>query len=147
VEDHPTPIDELERVFRIHQASDLLRAHIRYVELYESQGNDEAASRERRLIGHTLKRTLADPEADSGTLNSLAWFCATEDLYLEESLEAARRAVELEPDDTDILDTVSEVLYRLGRAGEALETIERALALEPDDDYLKSQRDRFRGAE
>jgi uncharacterized Ntn-hydrolase superfamily protein len=147
VEDHPTPIDELERVFRIHQASDLLRAHLRYLEMYDSQGNDEAAARERLRIGQTLERTLADPDADSGTLNSLAWYCANEDLYLEESLEAARRAMQLEPEDTDILDTLAEVLYRLGRTDEALATIERALSLEPEDDYLKGQRDRFRGAE
>jgi uncharacterized Ntn-hydrolase superfamily protein len=147
VEDHPTPIEELERVFRIHQASDLLHAHLRYLELYESQGDDDAASRERLRIGQTLERTLADPEAESGTLNALAWYCATEDLYLEESLEAARRAALLKPEDTGILDTLAEVLYRLRRTEEALETIELALALQPEDDYLMSQRDRFRGDE
>ena len=145
VEDHDTPIDELERVFRIHQASDLLRAHLRYTELYESQGDQAAAKRERSRIGEALQRTLAMEDADSGTLNALAWYCATADMYLEESLQAAQRAVKKEPDSTAILDTLAEVYFRLGRKDDALATINRAIAIDPEDNYLKSQRDRFEG--
>jgi uncharacterized Ntn-hydrolase superfamily protein len=145
VEDHPTPIDELERVFRIHQASDLLRAHLRYAEIYDAQDDKAAAKRERTRIGEALQRTLANPDADAGTLNALAWYCATADMYLEESLKAARRAVDKEPDSTAILDTLAEVYFRMGRKDEALETINRAIAIDPEDNYLKTQRDRFQG--
>jgi len=145
VEDHATPIDELERVFRIHQASDLLRAHLRYAETYEANGNDEAADRERQRIGETLKRTLANPDADSGTLNALAWYCATADMYLEESLQAAERAAKAEPESTAVLDTLAEVYFRLGRKDDALATINRAISIDPEDNYLKTQRDRFEG--
>ena len=145
VEDHPTPIDELERVFRIHQASDLLRAHLRYAALFDSLGNEDGANRERHRVGQALERILAMKDADAGTLNALAWFCATADMYLEESLEAARRAVDQEPENTGILDTLAEVLFRLGQEKEALSVIERALAIEPEDNYLRGQRDRFLG--
>lgn len=145
VEDHPDPINELERVFHIHQATDLLRAHLRYAEQYDTTGAADAAKRERERIGQTLVRTLARPDADAGSLNALAWYCATADIYLEESLEAARRAVEAEPENTGILDTLAEVLFRLGRADEAIEVIERAIAIDPEDEYLQGQLARFKG--
>jgi uncharacterized Ntn-hydrolase superfamily protein len=145
VEDHASPIEELRRLFRIHQASDLLRAHLRYAEQFESDGDLEAAARERHRVGEALRIALANPESDAGALNALAWFCATSDLYLEESLRAAQRAVDLEPENTSILDTLAEVQFRLGAVDEALATIERALALQPDDAYLRGQRARFRG--
>jgi uncharacterized Ntn-hydrolase superfamily protein len=143
VEDHPAPIEELERVFRIHETSDLLQAHVRYLQHYEATGDVEAAHRERTRMGQTLERALNDEATGAGALNALAWYCATADMYLEESLEAARRAVELEPENSGILDTLAEVYFRLGRVDEALSTIDRALAIDPEDDYLKSQRERF----
>jgi uncharacterized Ntn-hydrolase superfamily protein len=143
VEDHPDPINELERVYRIHQASDLLRAHLRYAEYYEGIGNVEAAARERERIGETLVLTLARDDADAGSLNALAWYCATSDMYLEESLQAAQRAAELEPDNSGTLDTLAEVLFRLGRKKDAIVAIDRALAIDPDDEYLQGQKKRF----
>lgn len=143
VEDHPTPIAELERVFRIHQTSDLLRAHVRYAQLYDERGDGAAAERERTRIGQTLERALADDSTGADALNALAWYCATADVYLEASLEAAQRAVEQEPENAGILDTLAEVYFRLGRAKDALRTIDRALSLDPDDAYLHSQRERF----
>jgi tetratricopeptide (TPR) repeat protein len=145
VEDHPDPINELERVFRIHQASDLLRAHLRYAEHFDTTGDAEAAKRERERIGQTLVRTLARDDADAGSLNELAWYCATADMYLEESLEAARRAVAMEPENTGVIDTLAEVLFRLGRLKEAVEAINRAIEIDPEDEYLQSQRKRFKG--
>ena len=144
VEDHATPIIELERVFRIHRSTDLLRAHLRYAEQFESEGNQVAAQRERERIGETLRATLDRKDATAGTLNALAWYCATADMYLEESLQAAERAVELEPRDAGTIDTLAEVLFRMGRAKEAIETIDRAIAIDPDDDYLKQQREKFK---
>lgn len=143
VEDHAAPIDELERVFRIHQASDLLRAHLRYATLYDSLGDGAAAQRERKRIGETLESYLARDDATAGTLNALAWSCATADMYLDESLQAAKRAADLEPENTAILDTLAEVFFRLGRKMEAIEVIDRAIKIDPSDTYLKGQRDRF----
>lgn len=143
VEDHPEPIAELRRVFRIHQSSDLLRAHLRYAEYYDHEGDAAAADRERRRVGETLEQTLATDDASAGTLNALAWFCATADMYLGESLTAIERAVKIEPENTGIIDTHAEVLFRLGRFDEAIEVIDRAIALDPADNYLKEQREKF----
>ena len=131
----PTPSSRAE----IHSC-DLLRAHLRYAAHYDTTGNAEAATLERGRIGETLVRALADENTSAGSLNALAWYCATADMYLDESLEAATRATALEPDNSGTLDTLAEVLFRLGRKEEAVETIDRALAIDPGDEYLQGQR-------
>jgi uncharacterized Ntn-hydrolase superfamily protein len=145
VEDHPSPIVELERVYRIHEAGDLLEAHVRYAAIYDSLGLSAAALRERERIASTLARTLARPDADAGTLNALAWYCALGNIHLEDALAAAQRAAALEPENTGILDTLAEVYFRMGRRGDALGTIRRALAIAPEDAYLKKQEERMSG--
>ena len=120
-----------------------MRLHLRYAAHYDSLGNNKAALRERQRIGDALQGTLARSDASASTLNALAWYCATANMYLEESLEAAQRAVELEPENSGVLDTLAEVLFRLDRAEDALEAIERALEIDPDDVYLQRQRSKF----
>ncbi len=143
VEDHTDPINELIRVYRIHEGSDLLRAHIRYADHYDSLGNADMASRERGLVGATLKRVLAEETGDADLLNNLAWFCATADIYVKEAIEAAERAVELRPEDANILDTLAEAYFRDGRRGEAVATIKRAIAMDAESAYFKEQLERF----
>ena len=148
VEDHETPIDELERLYFMHEAQNLSRAHLEFAALREAAGDAEGAALERDRVGRALVRALEREDIDGGTLNALAWYCATSDVYLEQSLAAARRAVELEPEDSNILDTLAELHFRLGEAGKAVEIIERALELSPEDPYLIKQRARFlKGAE
>lgn len=144
VEDHASPIEELVRVYRIHQTGDLLEAHLRYATLYDSLGQKVAAARERERIGETLRAVMASGMRDAEMLNSLAWFCAIGNVHLEEALAAARTAAEIEPQNTTILDTLAEVYFRLGQREQAIQTIERAIAISPEDPYLLGQRDRFR---
>ena len=147
VEDHPEPIAELIRLYRIHQRGDLVRAHVRDAALYDSLGDAAAAERERERIGAALDAALADPEADAWTLNNLAWHCAIGEVRLESALRAAITAVERMPEETAILDTLAEVYRRLGRLEEAMEVIERGLRLDPEDPYLLEQRRKVRQAE
>jgi uncharacterized Ntn-hydrolase superfamily protein len=144
VEDHEDPINELIRVYRIHQSTDMLRAHVRYAEQYELDGKPDHAERERSIVGHQLKRVLAEKSEDAELLNNLAWFCATGDIFLEEALEAAQRAVNLEPEAAHILDTLAETQFRLGLFKEAVATGEKALALDPESDYYGAQLERFK---
>ncbi len=144
VEDHPSPIDELERIYRIHQTQDLLEAHLRYAQMYDSLGQGERAMRERTRIGETLRRVMASGTRDAGVLNSLAWFCALGNVYLNEALKAAQTAVEIEPSNTGIIDTLAEVYFRMGQRAAAIEAIERAIQISPQDAYLLGQRERFR---
>ena len=143
VEDHPSPITELERVFRINQASNLLRAHLRYAAYYDSLGNRAAADLENQRVETTLQRVIADPDAQAGTLNAVAWYCASADSHLDAAVQAAERAVSLEPENTSFLDTLAEVQYRSGQRHAAVQTIEKALRLAPDDAALRAQLERF----
>ncbi len=147
VEDHEAPIDELLRLYRMHEAQNLSVAHLRFAELREAAGDAEGAAFEMNRVGRSLAHVLEDEGSDAGTLNALAWYCATAEVYLEECLEAAGRAAKLEPEDSNILDTLAEVHFRMGNADQALKAIDRALELSPDDPYLTEQRTRFLAGE
>jgi uncharacterized Ntn-hydrolase superfamily protein len=144
VEDHEDPINELLRLYQIHRRSDLLEAHVRYARAHEDRGNRQMAEREREIIGRMLESALSEESNDANYLNNLAWFCSTHDIFLEESLEAARRAVALEPDAAHILDTLAEVHFRIGNVNEAVEAIERAIEIDPESSYYREQLKRFR---
>ena len=146
VEDAKEPIRELRRVFAMLEAQRLAEAHLRYAEAYEQAGRKDLARTERERVGEALKRALARDENDPSTLNGLAWTCATNEVYLPEALTAATRAVDLDPKNSGILDTLAEVQFRMGDAAKAIETESRALEIEPNDGYLKGQLARFRAA-
>jgi uncharacterized Ntn-hydrolase superfamily protein len=143
VDDHEAPIAELERIYRMHEATDLAEAHLRYAEMYREAGRDEDAERELNRVGEALERTLSDPGAGASALNGLAWCTCSNGVFLEEATRAAGRALELEPENTEILDTLAECLFRRGEIEEALRNIGRALELSPGDPYLESQKKRF----
>jgi uncharacterized Ntn-hydrolase superfamily protein len=146
VEDSRDPIAELRRVYLIHETQDKAEAHLRYAAEAERAGRADLAAMERNRVGDALKRAVARGENDPQNLNSLAWVCATHDMFLPEAVAAAERAVSLEPKDTSILDTLAECYFRAGRVEQAVETAARAVSLAPDDSYLKGQLARFRAA-
>ncbi len=143
VEDHSEPIAELRRLYKLYEAQGLAQAHMRFAKWKESQGDSLGARRERQRVGEVLVRALRDEVRDAGMLNALAWFTAIHDIYLTQALEAAQRAVELEPENSNILDTLAEVYFRMGEAEKAIAVETRALELAPDDGYLKGQLERF----
>ena len=143
VEDHRDPIGELVRVYHILEGQRLAEAHLRFAAAYEKAGRADLARLERERVGEALARALERPDNDASTLNGLAWVCATNDVHLEDALRAAERATALEPKSAEILDTLAEVQYRMGRRDEAVETARKALALSPDDEYLRGQLARF----
>jgi uncharacterized Ntn-hydrolase superfamily protein len=143
VEDHPDPIVELRRVFRMHQGSDLLDAHFNYLEEAQAAGDLRIAEVETARIGAIVGAALAE-DRDAGTLNGLAWACATHDVLLDEAVRLARRAVALDSTNVDILDTLAEALFRNGEAAEAIAVETRAAAIDPKSDYLKNQIARFK---
>lgn len=144
VEDHEAPVDELIRLYEIHRKSDLLQAHIRYADMYDAEDDEAMAERERRMVGEMLAKALEEEAEDADYLNNLAWFCATGEVFLEQALDAAKRAVELEPETAYIIDTLAEVHFRLGNADEAIRTIQRAIEIDPESAYYKEQLDRFK---
>lgn len=147
VEDAKEPIKELVRVFGILEAQRLAEAHLRFAEMYDKKGKKELARIERERVGEALQRALDRGENDASNLNGLAWTCATNDVYLDQALQAAQRAVDLEPKNTGILDTLAEVHFRMGHADKAVEVESRALAMEPGNNYLTDQLRRFQSGQ
>jgi len=144
VDDHPEPIRELRRLYEIYEGQGLVQAHTRFASWMAANGDSAGAQRERGRVGEVMLRALRADTQDADLLNSLAWFSATNDLFLPEALAAAERAAALKPEDTNILDTLAEAYFRLGRKEEAIATAERAIRLAPQDAYLKEQLERFR---
>lgn len=147
VEDHSEPIAELRRLYEMYEAQGLAQAHMRFAQWYAAQGDSLRARREHERVGETMVRLLEGGTEDAGMLNALAWFSAINDVFLEEALVAAQRAVALEPENGNILDTQAEVHFRLGQVQEAVAVAAKALELSPNDAYLKEQLARFRGEE
>jgi uncharacterized Ntn-hydrolase superfamily protein len=146
VEDSKDPIQELRRVYLIQETQDLAEAHLRYAKAAERVGRKDLATLERGRVGDAIRRAVSRGENDPQNLNSLAWVCATNDMFLPDAVAAAERAASLDAKDTSILDTLAEAYFRAGRTDQAIETAARALALAPDDNYLKGQLARFRAA-
>lgn len=92
-----------------------------------------------------LAALLAEHGQNAQALNSYAWTCTELEWNLESALEAARTADRLTPGDVQVIDTVAEVLFKLGRSDEAIREIDRALAIDPESTYLKEQRSKFGG--
>jgi membrane associated rhomboid family serine protease len=96
------------------------------------------------------ERLLDDRDAPALLLNNEAWRIATaaeasED-ELELALRLARRAVRAtERNEPNLLDTLAEVYFKLGRNEEAVETIDQAIRLAPGVAYFVEQRRRFTG--
>ncbi len=143
VDDHPDPIVEIRRLYRITQGTDLFPAHMESLVEFRAAGDSARAEIEKARIHSILAATLEESR-DAGTLNGVAWACATHDLFLDDAVTLARRAVGIDSTNVDILDTLAEALFRSGRADEAIAVEERAAALDPKSAYLKNQIERFR---
>ena len=69
-------------------------------------------------------------------LNYLGYSWVDKGLNLEEAFKMLRRAVELQPNDGYIVDSLGWAHYKLGQYQEAAQTLERAISLKPADPVL-----------
>ncbi|HZZ61924.1 MAG TPA: tetratricopeptide repeat protein [Roseiarcus sp.] len=69
-------------------------------------------------------------------LNYLGYSWVDQGVNLEEAFKMLRRAVELQPNDGYIIDSLGWAHFQLGQYAEAAETLERAIALKPADPVL-----------
>lgn len=80
-------------------------------------------------------------------LNAFAWFSAENEMKLENALEAAKKAVEISENSPQIIDTLAEVYFRMGKNKEAIETIQVAINADPEESYYKEQLEKFQKAQ
>jgi tetratricopeptide (TPR) repeat protein len=83
-----------------------------------------------------LQRALELQPDNATILNYLGYSWIDRGLKLEEGLGLIRRAVALEPNSGQIVDSLGWAHYRLGQYDEAVQYLERAVELEPADPVL-----------
>ncbi|WP_286722142.1 tetratricopeptide repeat protein [Devosia sp. 63-57] len=79
-----------------------------------------------------LKALELNPEQPQ-VLNYLGYSWIDQDMHLERALEMIEKAVEMQPRDGYIVDSLGWAFYKLGRLDDAVETLERAVMLRPND--------------
>ncbi|GAA5524001.1 beta-barrel assembly-enhancing protease [Microbulbifer aestuariivivens] len=93
--------------------------------LHEQLGNTEA-------FEQGMRQLLAQDPGDSALLNALGYKLLDDDSRLQEALQLISRALELNPNDPAIIDSMGWVQYRLGNHAEAIRYLEQALEKLPD---------------
>lgn len=92
-------------------------------------------------------RKLAGDFPESGAaLNQLAWAQVKCGRELDQALDNAKRAVDLEPGSTASLDTLAEVFFARGDVAAAIQQIKRCIELEPKVERHHKQLERFESA-
>ncbi len=84
-----------------------------------------------------------DVWADDHELNSYSWFWALQEANLESAKAAIDRAIEINPQDDNLWDTLSMVLWKMGNHAEAINAERHALELVggSNDSYEERIRD------
>ncbi len=86
------------------------------------------------LLEQDLRVILTEKPDNAHALNALGYSLADRTNRYEEAHGYIKRALELNPEDAAILDSMGWVLYRLGRNEESLTYLERAYLMNPDQE-------------
>lgn len=141
VVDNPEPVEELRRQYELWQYAFMAPAYLRLADEKEEKG-EMYLVKTYALLLKALESESESPEV----YNSLAWEFALRQKYPKETLEAAKKAHALAPDDANIMDTLAEAYYAAGYYKEAVDWENKALEIEPDNAFLKKQLDKFEKA-
>lgn len=74
---------------------------------------------------------------DTSILNSYAWFWALEEQNFQSALKAIHKAAELNPEDANLLDTMSMVYWKMKDYKKAIKVEEKANTMNPSVAYLE----------
>ena len=135
VDDHAEPVAELARIYDMWEVRFVLPVYL-----------DAEGETEREYAYGIIERAIGDESDDAEIHNAMAWELATRKLYPDEALEMALRAIELAPDDSNIMDTVAEAYYAAGEYEKAVEWEKKALEIEPNNAFFNEQLVKFEGA-
>jgi tetratricopeptide (TPR) repeat protein len=79
----------------------------------------------------------------ANSMNSLAWVVSNTEGDFEEALEMSRQAVQLDPDEPALLDTLAHCYFAAGKWDDAVEQQSKAVELKPNDPDLRRALSRF----
>ena len=143
VEDHPTPIVELRRLYGIWEREMypyLEGERINSLLRVKNYARAQMLHREFFANAERLARRYSN---DAQLLNALAWQFAKNKFGLDAAHKYARRAVKLAPDDVNILDTLAEVYYQRGDAARAVAIERKLVAAHPQRADFLQQLEKF----
>ena len=141
VVDNPEPVKELRRQYELWQYAFLAPAYLRLAE-EKTEKADMYHAKTYSLLTKALDSELESPEV----YNSLAWEFALLKKYPEETLDAAKKAHNLAPDDANIMDTLAEAFYAAGHYEDAVHWENKALEIEPENIFFQNQLKKFEKA-
>jgi tetratricopeptide (TPR) repeat protein len=98
-----------------------------------------------RAKAHYAKLAADYPESGPAH-NLVAWFQGRCRRDLDDALAHAKKAAELEPASTAILDTLAEVHFQRGEIDPALELVHRCIKTEPGNPHHRKNLERFTAA-
>ena len=125
VDDHPHPIEELERLYNLHEQTFQGGAYVRLGIKALQEGKKEKAN---RALDRAISLSNKYP-GNANLLNGIAWELAINDFRLDDALRMAKKATELAPKDGNIWDTLGEVYARRGNYSQAVKAEREAVSL------------------
>lgn len=132
VSDHADPIPELERLYRIWEGYNVFPVYI-----------DAGKEPELSYALDILNRVVLEDDPDPDIYNYYAWTLAERGLFPDKAIELAETALNLAPDDHNIMDTLAEAFYASGDPEKAVEWETKALELDPDNQFYLTQIEKF----
>ncbi|MDI6850570.1 MAG: DUF1028 domain-containing protein [bacterium] len=144
VDDHPDPVSELKRIYKIWERFFLIDAHGRLGDEYLKGGKKELAQMEYGRAMKILKEVIAENPSDPDLLNEVAWFMVLRDIELSRAKELIDKALQIKPEDANILDTAALIYFKLGYRKKAIEFEEKAVKLDPENSYFREMLEKFK---
>lgn len=90
----------------------------------------------REQVIETMQKVIdMDPDHVQG-LNYLAYVYSELEVELDKAERLVRRAIELEPSDGYVMDTLGWILYKRGKVPEAIKALEAAHKLQPNESII-----------
>lgn len=128
VDDHAEPIQELTRLYALHEQTAQVVAHLRLGAELKKNKKSGAARREfERALG--IARQYDD---NFELVNRVAWNLAQQDEFLPETLILIQHTLALNDTIADYWDTLAEVQARMHRYDEAIGAQQKAIQLQPE---------------
>ncbi|MBI3189939.1 MAG: DUF1028 domain-containing protein, partial [Ignavibacteriales bacterium] len=144
VDDSPTPMDELRRIYKLWMNRFTFDTQIRSIEVFMQQNNVAAARTELQRLVNDLNAQLRDKPDDPDVLNRIAFILATYDIDRERALDLAKRAAKLEPTNDRVLSTLAECHFYLGHYEEAIAIGAELVKRSPANDNFWKRLQKYR---
>jgi tetratricopeptide (TPR) repeat protein len=93
--------------------------------------NPQLAQGREADAGATLRKLCEQPKATGGPLNNLAWLLTNKGGKVDEALSLINRAIEIDGETPEPLDTRGTIYLAMGRNDAAIRDLEDALAARP----------------